>query len=60
MYDVNKPDEIMEANTDASEWRMEVERVLPQLKVTLRADNKVRGGTTPATGQMKDDRHAVF
>ena len=30
----------MENTQDASEWRLEVERVLPNLKVTLRADNK--------------------
>ena len=32
---------IMESSTDAAEWRLEVERVLPQLKITVRADNKV-------------------
>jgi len=26
---------------DAAEWNLEVERVLPQLKVTIRTDNKV-------------------
>jgi estrogen-related receptor beta like 1 len=30
----------MESLTDASEWKLEVERVLPQLKVTVRTDNK--------------------
>uniref|UniRef100_A0A3B3RYK1 Intraflagellar transport protein 57 homolog n=1 Tax=Paramormyrops kingsleyae TaxID=1676925 RepID=A0A3B3RYK1_9TELE len=36
----SKPDEILESNTDVAEWNLEVERVLPQLKVTVRADNK--------------------
>ncbi|CAK6980343.1 intraflagellar transport protein 57 homolog isoform X2 [Scomber scombrus] len=35
-----KPDEIMESTVDAAEWNLEVERVLPQLKVTIRTDNK--------------------
>ncbi|KAG8587262.1 hypothetical protein GDO81_005616 [Engystomops pustulosus] len=36
----SKPAEILESNTDAAEWYLEVERVLPQLKVTVRTDNK--------------------
>lgn len=32
---------MLESNTDAAEWKLEVERVLPQLKVTIRTDNKV-------------------
>lgn len=36
-----KPEEIMESTTDAAEWKLEVERVMPQLKVTIRTDNKV-------------------
>ncbi|XP_038653806.1 intraflagellar transport protein 57 homolog isoform X2 [Scyliorhinus canicula] len=35
-----KPEEILESTTDAAEWNLEVERVLPQLKVTIRTDNK--------------------
>ncbi|KAM9320611.1 intraflagellar transport protein 57 homolog [Gastrophryne carolinensis] len=35
-----KPEEILESKTDAAEWYLEVERVLPQLKVTVRTDNK--------------------
>lgn len=35
-----KPDEILESTVDAAEWSLEVERVLPQLKVTIRTDNK--------------------
>ena len=38
----SKPDEIMESSTDAAEWRLEVERVLPQLKVSIRTDHKVQ------------------
>lgn len=37
----SKPDEILESTVDATEWNLEVERVLPQLKVTIRTDNKV-------------------
>ncbi|XP_072219526.1 intraflagellar transport protein 57 homolog isoform X1 [Leuresthes tenuis] len=36
----SKPDEILESMVDAAEWNLEVERVLPQLKVTIRTDNK--------------------
>ncbi len=28
-----RPDEILQSNTDAEEWKLEVERVAPQLKV---------------------------
>ncbi|KAM4700974.1 intraflagellar transport protein 57 homolog isoform 1-T2 [Discoglossus pictus] len=38
--DASKQEEILESNTDAAEWNLEVERVLPQLKVTIRTDNK--------------------
>ncbi|KAM9844947.1 intraflagellar transport protein 57 homolog isoform 2-T2 [Aulostomus maculatus] len=36
----SKPDEILHSTVDAAEWYLEVERVLPQLKVTVRTDNK--------------------
>ncbi|XP_033505404.1 intraflagellar transport protein 57 homolog [Epinephelus lanceolatus] len=36
----SKPDEILESTVDVAEWNLEVERVLPQLKVTIRTDNK--------------------
>ncbi|KAM6919178.1 intraflagellar transport protein 57 homolog [Xenentodon cancila] len=36
----SKPEEILESKVDAAEWMLEVERVLPQLKVTIRTDNK--------------------
>ena len=37
-----KHEEILESKTDATEWKLEVERVLPQLKVTIKTDHKVR------------------
>lgn len=39
--DTPKHEEILQSTTDAVEWNLEVERVLPQLKVTVRTDNKV-------------------
>lgn len=33
-------EEILESTTDATEWKLEVERVLPQLKVTIKTDHK--------------------
>ncbi|NXX91847.1 IFT57 protein, partial [Centropus bengalensis] len=36
-----KQEEILQSTTDAAEWNLEVERVLPQLKVTVKTDNKV-------------------
>ncbi|KAM8976045.1 intraflagellar transport protein 57 homolog [Pelodytes ibericus] len=35
-----KQEDILESKIDAAEWNLEVERVLPQLKVTVRTDNK--------------------
>ena len=43
----------MESTTDAAEWKLEVERVLPQLKVTIRTDNKVSGVTVGITQLVK-------
>ncbi|KFV51372.1 Intraflagellar transport protein 57, partial [Gavia stellata] len=40
MNDSAKQEEILQSTTDAAEWNLEVERVLPQLKVTVRTDNK--------------------
>ena len=37
-----KHEEILESKTDATEWKLEVERVLPQLKVTIKTDHKVK------------------
>ncbi|XP_077414529.1 intraflagellar transport protein 57 homolog isoform X2 [Vanacampus margaritifer] len=36
----SKPDDILRSTVDVAEWNLEVERVLPLLKVTIRADNK--------------------
>ena len=36
-----RPDEILQSNTDAEEWNLEVERVAPQLKVKLRYVSRV-------------------
>ncbi|NXQ53424.1 IFT57 protein, partial [Anthoscopus minutus] len=41
MSDTAKQEDILQSTTDAAEWNLEVERVLPQLKVTVRTDNKV-------------------
>lgn len=41
----SKPDDILESTVDAAEWNLELERVLPQLKVTVRSDNKVKAAT---------------
>ncbi|KGL94441.1 Intraflagellar transport protein 57, partial [Charadrius vociferus] len=40
MNDSAKQEEILQSTIDAAEWNLEVERVLPQLKVTVRTDNK--------------------
>jgi len=36
----SKPESVLEAKVDANEWKLEVERVLPLLKVHIRTDNK--------------------
>lgn len=36
----SKPEAILESSVNTAEWNLEVERVLPQLKVTVRTDNK--------------------
>ncbi|XP_022098486.1 intraflagellar transport protein 57 homolog [Acanthaster planci] len=38
--ETSRIEEIMESTTDASEWKLEVERVVPSLKVHIRTDNK--------------------
>nr|XP_057924787.1 intraflagellar transport protein 57 homolog isoform X1 [Doryrhamphus excisus] len=35
-----KPDNILQSTVDVAAWNLEVERVLPLLKVTIRTDNK--------------------
>ena len=36
----------MQSTVDAQEWRLEVERVLPSLKVHVRQDNRVSMNVT--------------
>ncbi|KAK7790013.1 hypothetical protein R5R35_013341 [Gryllus longicercus] len=38
MQESQKPEEILESNTDMENWKLELERVLPQLKVTIKTD----------------------
>nr|CAD7199744.1 unnamed protein product [Timema douglasi] len=35
-----KPDEILESNTNFENWKLELERVIPQLKVTVKTDSR--------------------
>eukprot|EP00095_Tigriopus_kingsejongensis_P002763 maker-scaffold845_size89356-snap-gene-0.15 protein:Tk02763 transcript:maker-scaffold845_size89356-snap-gene-0.15-mRNA-1 annotation:"intraflagellar transport protein 57 homolog" len=35
-----RPEDILESTTDLDEWKLEVERVAPQLKITVRSDNR--------------------
>ncbi|XP_077524455.1 intraflagellar transport 57 isoform X2 [Amblyomma americanum] len=36
----SKPEEILQSTVDSAEWKLEVERVLPQLRVTIQPDAK--------------------
>merc|ERR1719427_2360845 len=38
--EVSKQNQIMLSNTSSEQWRLEIERVTPSLKVTVRSDNK--------------------
>ena len=38
--EVVRPDNIMESNTDSEMWRLEVERVAPGLKITVKTDSR--------------------
>ncbi|XP_076655690.1 intraflagellar transport 57 [Halictus rubicundus] len=38
--DLMKPDDILESKTSREEWQLELERVLPQLKVTVKTDSR--------------------
>ncbi|XP_037086351.1 intraflagellar transport protein 57 homolog [Pollicipes pollicipes] len=38
--DAQKPDDILESTTNTEEWRLEMERVLPQLRVQIRSDTR--------------------
>ncbi|XP_033119673.1 intraflagellar transport protein 57 homolog [Anneissia japonica] len=40
MKESSKPDNIMESTTNVNDWKLEVERVMPSLKVHIRTDNK--------------------
>ncbi|XP_053563513.1 intraflagellar transport protein 57 homolog [Bombina bombina] len=55
-----KPQEILESNIDAVEWNMELERVLPQLKVTIRTDNKDWRIHVDQMHQHREDIESLF
>lgn len=38
--ETQKPDDILESKTNREEWQLELERVLPQLKVTIKTDSR--------------------
>ncbi|KAF3423809.1 hypothetical protein E2986_11959 [Frieseomelitta varia] len=38
--EMQKPDDILESKTNREEWQLELERVLPQLKVTIKTGTK--------------------
>ncbi|XP_039285721.1 intraflagellar transport protein 57 homolog isoform X1 [Nilaparvata lugens] len=40
IMDLQKPEEILESNTNLEEWHLELERVLPHLKVTIKSDSR--------------------
>ncbi|KAA0203684.1 hypothetical protein HAZT_HAZT010552 [Hyalella azteca] len=37
---MDRPEQILHSNTTSEEWRLELERVLPQLRVTLKTDQR--------------------
>merc|ERR1712012_104471 len=39
-HDRFRPDHIMESNTDSEQWKLEVERVAPSLKITVKNDTR--------------------
>ena len=39
-FNSSKPESMLESKVDINEWKLEIERVLPLLKVHIRADNK--------------------
>lgn len=45
--DVDESVALIEARVDPAEWKLEVERVGPKLKITLAADTKVKMGRPP-------------
>nr|XP_012221223.1 PREDICTED: intraflagellar transport protein 57 homolog [Linepithema humile] len=38
--ETKKPDSILESNTNRDEWQLELEKVLPRLKVTVKTDSR--------------------
>uniref|UniRef100_A0A1B6ET33 Intraflagellar transport protein 57 homolog n=1 Tax=Cuerna arida TaxID=1464854 RepID=A0A1B6ET33_9HEMI len=40
LLESQKQEEILESNTNTEEWRLEIERVLPLLKVTIKTDSR--------------------
>ncbi|KAM0731664.1 Intraflagellar transport protein 57-like protein [Formica fusca] len=40
MSQTQKPDNILESNTNRDEWQLELEKVLPRLKVTVKTDSR--------------------
>lgn len=50
-----RPEMILESVTDSAEWTLEVERVLPQLKVSVRTDIKVRASISKNRYLLKGD-----
>ncbi|XP_029673373.1 intraflagellar transport protein 57 homolog [Formica exsecta] len=40
MSETQKPDNILESNTNRDEWQLELEKVLPRLKVTVKTDSR--------------------
>nr|XP_031845640.1 intraflagellar transport protein 57 homolog [Nomia melanderi] len=38
--EIQKPDDILQSKTNREEWQLELERVLPQLKVTVKTDSR--------------------
>jgi hypothetical protein len=41
LTDSQKPDDILESTTSTEGWKLEVERVLPQLKVTVKTGTEL-------------------
>ncbi|XP_054263754.1 intraflagellar transport protein 57 homolog [Macrosteles quadrilineatus] len=40
LLESQKQEEMLESNTNSEEWRLELERVLPKLKVTIKSDSR--------------------
>ncbi|XP_046415492.1 intraflagellar transport protein 57 homolog [Neodiprion fabricii] len=57
MLDIQKPENILESKTDMEEWKLELERVLPQLKVTVKTDSR---DWRAHLDQMKQHRSNIY